>query len=176
MMADKNDARKQEKKRVSRKYLSLFLLMLVWGALIIIKMAMVMFGERQYWNEVARNMTPVNRVIEPRRGNILSDEGLLLASSMKQYRVFLDFRTAEKNPQRAEKDQMRKDTLYTKHLAEFARQMHEIFPKYSVQEFADHYQKGHEAKSHLAVASRYFKKLLSHFIQPVQVTCKNRMA
>ena len=122
--------------------------MLVWGALIIIKMVMVMFGERQYWNDVARNMTPVNRVIEPRRGNILSDEGLLLASSMKQYRVFLDFKTAEKIPQRAEKDQMRKDTLFSRHLAEFARQMHEIFPKYSVQEFADHYQKGFEAKSH----------------------------
>ena len=147
-MAEKDDSRKQEKKRVSRKYLSLFLLMLVWGALIIIKMVMVMFGERQYWNDVERNMTPVNRVIEPRRGNILSDEGLLLASSMKQYRIFLDFKTAEKIPQRAEKDQMRKDTLYSKHLAEFARQMHEIFPKYSVQELADHYQKGHEAKSH----------------------------
>ena len=147
-MAEKDDARKQEKKRVSRKYLSLFLLMLVWGALIIIKMVMVMFGERQYWNDVARNMTPVNRVIEPRRGNILSDEGLLLASSMKQYRVFLDFKTAEKIPQRAEKDQMRKDTLFSRHLAEFARQMHEIFPKYSVQELADHYQKGFESKSH----------------------------
>ena len=148
MMTDKDDARKQEKKRVSRKYLSLFLLMLVWGALIIIKMVMVMFGERQYWNDVERNMTPVNRVIEPRRGNILSDEGLLLASSMKQYRIFLDFKTAERDEARAKKDQMRKDTLYNNHLAEFARQMHEIFPKYSVQEFADHYQKGFEAKSH----------------------------
>lgn len=147
-MAEKDDARKQEKKRVSRKYLSLFLLMLVWGALIIIKMVMVMFGERQYWNDVERNMTPVNRVIEPRRGNILSDEGLLLASSMKQYRIFLDFKTAERDEARAKKDQVRKDTLYNNHLAEFARQMHEIFPKYSVQEFADHYQKGFEAKSH----------------------------
>ena len=148
MMADKNDARKQEKKRVSRKYLSLFLLMLLWGALIIIKMVMVMFGERQYWNEVERNMTPVNRVIEPRRGNILSDDGLLLASSMKQYRIFLDFKTAEKDEARAKKDQMRKDTLYTRHLAEFAREMHEIFPQYSIQQFADHYQKGFESKSH----------------------------
>ena len=85
-MMNENDPRKQEKKRVSRKYLSLFLLMLVWGILIIAKMAFVMFGERQYWNDVERNMTPVNRVIVPKRGNILSDDGLLLASSMKQYR------------------------------------------------------------------------------------------
>ena len=147
-MMDKDDPRKQEKKRVSRKYLSLFLLMMVWGVFIIAKMAMVMFGERQYWNDVARNMTPVNRVIEPRRGNILSDDGLLLASSMKQYRVFLDFRTAEKDAVRAQKDQFRKDTLYNNHLAEFARQMHEIFPKYSAQEFASHYENGFKSKSH----------------------------
>ena len=147
-MMSKDDPRKQEKKRVSRKYLSLFLLMMVWGILIIAKMGFVMFGERQYWNDVARNMTPVNRVIEPRRGNILSDDGLLLASSVKQYRVFIDFRTSEKDPVRAQKDQTRKDTLYNNHLAEFARQMHEIFPKYSAQEFVNHYENGFKAKSH----------------------------
>ena len=149
IMTDRNDPRRQEKKRVSRKYLSLFLLMSVWGLLIIIKMGFVMFGERQYWNDVSRNLTPVNRVIEPRRGNILSDEGLLLASSVKQYRVFLDFRSAGKEDDpRVKKDQARKDTLYNNHLAEFARQMHEIFPKYSAQDFVDHYQKGFESKSH----------------------------
>ena len=147
-MADRNSDVKQEKKRVSRKYVTLFLLMAVWGIFIIIKMGFVMFGERQYWNDVSKYMTPVNRVIEPRRGNILSDEGLLLASSMKQYRIFLDFRTAEKDPVRAQKDQTRKDTLYNNHLAEFARQMHEIFPKYSVQEFASHYENGFKSKSH----------------------------
>ena len=145
---NRDDNRSQEKKRVSRKYLSLFFLMLVWGALIIIKMGLVMFGERQYWNEVNRSMTPENRVIAPRRGNILSDEGLLLASSVKQYRVFLDFRTSESEAKRKERDQLRKDTLYTRHLAEFSRQMHEIFPNYSVQEFATHYENGFKNKSH----------------------------
>ena len=142
-----NNPHKQEKKKVSRKYVTLFLLMAVWGVLIIVKMGLVMFGERQYWHDVNTKLTPVNRVIEPRRGNILSDDGLLLASSVKQYRVFLDFRTAEKQPERAKKDQMRKDTLFSKHLAEFARQMNEIFPQYSVQEFVNHYQKGYDSKS-----------------------------
>ena len=145
---NKDDKGTLEKKRVSRKYLSLFLLMMVWGALIILKMGLVMFGERQYWNDVNRNMTPDNRVIEAHRGNILSDEGLLLASSIIEYRVFLDFQTSEKIPQRAEKDQMRKDTLFSKHLAEFSRQMHELFPRYSVQEFASHYENGYKSKSH----------------------------
>ena len=148
MMSDKGDPGKQEKKRVSRKYLSLFFLMAVWGIFIIVKMAIVMFGERQYWNEVNRNLTPLNRTIDARRGNILSDEGLLLASSMKQYRVFLDFKSAEKSAERAKKDQLRKDTLYSRHITEFARQMHEIFPQYSVQQLVDHYEKGYSSKSH----------------------------
>jgi len=147
-MADRENKGSQEKKRVSRKFVTLYLLMSLWGVLVVIKMAIVMFGERQYWHEVSANLTPPNRVIEARRGNILSDEGLLLASSMKQYRIFLDFKTSEKNPQRAEKDQMRKDTLYERHVVEFARQMHEIFPKYQIQEFLDHYRKGYESKSH----------------------------
>ena len=145
-MTDKESARKEEKKRVSRKYVTLFLLMSLWGVFIVVKMGLVMFGERQYWNDVSKNMTPLNREIEPRRGNILSDEGLLLASSMKQYRVFLDFKTSERDEGRAKKDQMRKDTLFSKHVVEFARQMHEIFPQYSVQEFADHYQKGYHIR------------------------------
>lgn len=148
MSAMNKDDKQLEKKRVSRKYLSLFLLMLVWGIFIVIKMGIVMFGERQYWNDVSRNMTPVNRVIDAHRGNILSDEGLLLASSIIEYRVFLDFQSYEKDPKRREKDQMRKDTLYTRHLAEFSRQMHELFPRYSVQDFATHYENGYKAKSH----------------------------
>ena len=148
MSAMNKDDKQLEKKRVSRKYLSLFLLMLVWGIFIVIKMGIVMFGERQYWNDVSRNMTPVNRVIDAHRGNILSDEGLLLASSIIEYRVFLDFQSYEKDPKRREKDQMRKDTLFTRHLAEFSRQMHELFPRYSVQDFATHYENGYKAKSH----------------------------
>lgn len=133
--------KKEDKSKVSRKYLLLFLFMMLWGLFIIAKMGIVMFGERQYWNEVSRNMTPDNKVIDARRGSILSDDGLLLASSMKQYRIFLDFKAS------GEKDQQKKDTLVTRHLAEFARQMHDIFPEYSVQEFATHYQKGHDAMS-----------------------------
>ena len=143
-----NDKHTQEKRRVARKYLTLFFLMLLWGVLIVLKMGLVMFGERQYWNEVNRNMTPEDRVIAPRRGNILSDEGLLLASSVKQYRVFLDFRSSEKDDKRRDRDQTRKDTLYTRHLAEFSRQMHEIFPEYSVQDFASYYEEGFRNKSH----------------------------
>ncbi|MBO4268941.1 MAG: transpeptidase family protein [Bacteroidaceae bacterium] len=136
-----------EKKRVSRRYLTMFLFVMFWGILIIAKMAIVMFGERTYWNDVKENLVPANRVIDPRRGNILSDEGLLLASSMKQYRVFLDFATYEKNEKRAQSDQYRKDTLFDRHIDEFCQQMHGLFPQYSVSQLKQHYTSGKASKT-----------------------------
>lgn len=145
---DNEGGRGLEKKKVSRRYLTLFIGMTVWGIVVIVKMAMVMFVERQYWHDVAKNMSPADRTIEPRRGNIFSDEGLLLASSMKQYRVFLDFKTAQKNATLAQKDQIAKDTLYERHLDEFVQQIHEIFPRFQTDELRRHYMEGHNRKSH----------------------------
>lgn len=145
-MTDKDGARTREKKRVSRRYLTLFLLMSVWGIAIIFQMSVVMFGQRQYWNDVNRNLTPTNKKIDARRGNILSDDGLLLASSVIQYKVNLDFVTGEKNPDREKKDQFMKDTLFSRHLVEFAAKMHEVFPRYSEQELTEYYRKGYNSK------------------------------
>lgn len=147
-MEGQKDGRGMEKKRVSRRYITMFLIMCLWGVIILVKMGLVMFGERQYWNEVSEDLTSVSRTIEPNRGSILSDEGLLLAGSMKQYRVFLDFKTAERSAERARKDQVRKDTLYSRHIMEFAQQVQEIFPQYTVQELVNHYERGYDAKSH----------------------------
>ena len=146
-MSARDREKSSEKKRVSRRYLTMFLFVMFWGILIIVKMAIVMFGERTYWNDVKEHLVPANRVIDPRRGNILSDEGLLLASSMKQYRVFLDFDTYEKNEKRAQSDQYRKDTLFDRHIDEFCQQMHELFPQYSVSQLRQHYMSGKTSRT-----------------------------
>jgi cell division protein FtsI (penicillin-binding protein 3) len=146
-MAGKVKEKNSEKRRVSRRYLTIFLFVMLWGVLIIVKMSIVMFAERQYWNDVSKNLIPANRTIEPRRGNILSDEGLLLVSSMKHYRIFLDFATYEKNQKRAEADQHRKDTLFERHIDEFAREINRMFPQYSVRQLRQHFITGRTSKS-----------------------------
>ena len=146
-MAGKVKEKNSEKRKVSRRYLTIFLFVMLWGVLIIVKMSIVMFAERQYWNDVSKNLIPANRTIEPRRGNILSDEGLLLVSSMKHYRIFLDFATYEKNQKRAEADQHRKDTLFERHIDEFARVINRMFPQYSVRQLRQHFITGRTSKS-----------------------------
>lgn len=139
---------KKKRKTRTKRYIWVFCGFCFLGIWVIFQMCRVMFIDRQFWQDVDKVLTSENRVIDARRGDILSDEGLLLASSMKQYRVFLDFASSEKDQTRKEKDQTRKDTLFTRHLDVFAAQMHDLFPEYTVDELKAHYQRGYQSKSH----------------------------
>ena len=98
----------KDNKKTLLRYFSVLLLLGLTGALVIAKTIIVMFAERQYWNDVSKNSVVWNISISPRRGNILSDEGLLMASSMPQYRIYLDFLSSEKNEKRRLSDQQKK--------------------------------------------------------------------
>lgn len=134
--------------KMSIKYLLLIIVLLTWGVLIAIRMSKVMFVQRQFWQDVQKSLIKENTEIPPKRGDILSDEGMLLASSMKQYRIILDFASTEKDEVRKNKDQFRKDTLFVRHLDEFARTVHQLFPQYSVSQLKDYYERGHKAHAH----------------------------
>lgn len=116
--------------------------------IILVKLVFVMFVERQYWNDVASEMVKWNKTIEPRRGNILSDEGLLMASSMPQYRVYLDFKSGERVERLRAVDQDRKDTLFGNYCSQSASAMHRLFPSIPEERFLEYYRKGHSQKSH----------------------------
>ncbi len=42
-----------------------------------------MFAERQYWHDVADRFVKENVTVKPNRGNILSSDGKLMASSCR---------------------------------------------------------------------------------------------
>lgn len=134
--------------KMSIKYSFLCVLFLFWGVLIAVRMSKVMFVQRQFWLDVQKSLIKENTEIPPRRGDILSDEGMLLASSMKQYRIILDFASTEKDEVRRKRDQLNKDTLFERHLDEFVQTVHRLFPQYSVPQLKDYYKRGHENKSH----------------------------
>ena len=121
------------------------------GAIAVIvvgKMLMVMFAERNYWQTVSSYMVVWNKTVEARRGNILSDEGLLMASSMPQYRIYFDFKSGERNEELRKTDQTRKDTLYANYLKTTAAAMHRLFPSISESRFIEYYRTGYTRKSH----------------------------
>ena len=115
---------------------------------VVVKLLVVMFAERNYWKDVSNYMVRWNKTIEPRRGNILSDEGVLLASSMPQYRIYLDFQSGERVTKLKNADQQRKDSLFLNFLSASADAMHDIFPSIPASRFTEYYRRGFSNKSH----------------------------
>ena len=137
------------RKSTSTRYLAIVAIMMIVAISIIIRAGFLMFAERGYWEEVAARFVKEDVIVNPTRGNILSADGQLMASSLPEYRIYMDFMTSEsKNfPERREKDQYRRDTLLKNNIDSICRGLHRIFPDKTAAEFKSHLLKGREKKS-----------------------------
>lgn len=70
------------KKNIMTRYFFVVLVMGLIGVAIIVKGTVIMFAERQYWQDVADRFVKENVRVKPNRGNILSSDGKLMASSL----------------------------------------------------------------------------------------------
>ena len=86
------------KRSIITRYFFIVLVMCVIGIFVIVKGGIIMFAERNYWLEVADRFVDENIPIRPNRGNILSSDGKLMASSLPEYRIYMDFMSNEKDP------------------------------------------------------------------------------
>lgn len=127
-------------KNIMPRYFCLIVLMAIVGITIVVKAGIVMFGEREYWHTVARRLVTNNVPIKPVRGNILSADGQLMASSLPEYKIYMDFQAG--GPQ--------KDSLLLAHLTEISEGLHRICPDKSARYFRDRIREGRRKKS------RYF--------------------
>ena len=128
---------KDRNNNISIRYFAIVALMAIVAISVIAKAGFLMFVKRGYWEKVADRFVKEDVITKPTRGNILSEDGKLMASSLPEYRIFLDFMTSEskKNPQKRSKDQHRRDTLLENNIDEICEGLHRIFPDKSVQEF-----------------------------------------
>ena len=106
-----------------------------------------MFAERQYWQDVADRFVKENVTVKPNRGNIISSDGKLMASSLPEYRIYMDFMSGEKDEKRRQKDQARRDSILNANMDSICIGLHKIFPDKSAAQFKAHLKKGRQAKS-----------------------------
>ena len=125
-------------KNIMLRYTFIVVIMLTLAVLIIVKAGFIMFAERQYWKDVADRFIKENVTVSPTRGNIISSDGKLMASSLPEYKIYMDFRAG---------GYQKSDTLLTNHLTEICQGLHEIFPDKSAQEFRKHILRGRRQKS-----------------------------
>ena len=89
------------------------------GFAIIGKALYIMTAQKQYWTEVADRLKRDSVSVKPNRGNILSCDGQLMASSIPEYRIFIDFQAAA-----FEKD----DSLWNSKVDSVCDGLSKIFP------------------------------------------------
>ena len=152
-------------KNIMLRYTFIVVIMLVLAILIIVKAGFIMFAERQYWKDVADRFVKENVIIPPTRGNIISSDGKLMASSLPEYRIYMDFRAGGTE----------KDTMLMNHLAEISQGLHEIFPDKSAQEFRKHLLKGRRSKSrHFLIYPKRISYIQYKEVKRLPVFCLNR--
>lgn len=125
-------------KNIMLRYTFIVFLMALVAIAVIAKAAFVMFAERQYWKDVADRFVRENVTVPPTRGNIISADGKLMASSLPEYKIYMDF-VALKDAGN--------DTTLMNHLTEICEGLHQIFPDKSAREFRRHILKGRRAES-----------------------------
>lgn len=113
------------------------------GIIIIGKAAIIMFIERDDWNKIKEKNIKHNVPIEAHRGNILSDDGGLMVSTLPRYRMLFDFEYINKDkPEEAKKINARRDSIWAKDLNALCVGLNDILPGTSVKELEERFRIG----------------------------------
>ena len=124
-------------KKIMLRYSFIILVMVLVGLAIVFKAGVIMFAERQYWHDVADRFVKEEVPLIPNRGNIISSDGQLMASSLPEYKIYMDFKAGGEE----------KDSLLMLYLDSICDGLHELFPDKSKAEFKSHILKGRKKGS-----------------------------
>lgn len=137
----------------------LFVLLVVFALIYIAvlwKIGYTMSTERGFWVRVESRLRKEGQRVPAKRGNILSDEDLLLAASVPLYRVYLDFVVSEKDPKRQKREQALRDSLFKANVDSFALGVSQLLPEVKPAELVAQLRQAHRLKRrhHLLLKTR----------------------
>ena len=99
-----------------------------------------MTAKRSYWMEVASLQKKDSVKVKPTRGNILSCDGQLMASSLPEFKVYMDFNALK---------EAGNDTAFVDSIAYISKGLNNIFPEKSAPQFKKHLMEGfHKMSKH----------------------------
>ena len=142
-------AEKKVKDEITLRYTIIVVFLALLSILVVGKAAFIMFAEKKYWMEVADRLVKENVPIPPTRGNIISSDGKLMASSLPEYKIYMDFRAGESRTDSAGNARWikKRDSLLLSNLTTICKGMHRIFPDKSEAWFRSHILRGRKVKS-----------------------------
>lgn len=135
-------------KTVMQRYAFVAALLVIGFLAVIAKAAYIMTVQKDFWMAVSSRFVRENVVVPPTRGNILADNGEVLASSLPEYKIYMDFMSWEKDSLRRAKEQHWRDSLLYGKMDSICRGAHAVLPDLSPEELKECLLKGREKKSH----------------------------
>lgn len=135
--------------QVAERYSKLIVMFVILAAVIFGRAAYLMFGApHDYWMEVSKQFKKNHIEVPAKRGNIISADGQVLATTLPEYRMYMDFMSWETDSARRVSDQLRRDRMLYLKMDSICNGMHRLFPDIDPQEFRQHLLEGRAKKSH----------------------------
>lgn len=120
-------------KKIIPRYIFLAIMMSLFAVAVIAKAFYIMTAERDFWKSVASRTKRDSVIVKPTRGNILSCDGQLMASSLPEYRLFMDFKALR---------EAKNDSLWEVKLDSICMMLNGIFPEKSASSFRSDLEEG----------------------------------
>ena len=120
-------------KKIMPRYSVIAIVMTLVAVAVVCKAFYTMTADRQYWMDVASRLKIDSMAVKPVRGNILSSDGQLMASSLPEFKMYMDFQALKESGN---------DSLWLAKLDSICIGLNKIFPDKSAEEFRQHLEEG----------------------------------
>ena len=139
--------------KVMPRYFAIAVILTFIGFAIIGKAMYIMTAKKTYWTQVASRLKRDSVSVKPNRGNILSCDGQLMASSIPEYKVFVDFQAGATDSISNHK----RDSLWAANIDSLCNGLNQIFPSKSAAEFKAQLMEGkHKVMKNGTVGARHW--------------------
>ena len=135
-----------DNKNIMPRFFVVIVLMGLGGLYILGNAAYLMFAESEYWTQVSRKLVRENVPIPAKRGNILSADGQIMASSLPEYKIYMDYIAYDKDPEVKQELQAWRDSMLEVKMDSICSVLHKIFPDKSAGYFKKRLQRGRKLK------------------------------
>lgn len=129
---------KFDHKKTPLRFSCLVIIMMAVTLAMLGKALYMMTAERKFWLDVSERVKLDSTSITPTRGNILSCDGKLMASSLPEFEIFMDFKTLH---------DAGTDTLWRENIDAIATGLNNIFPERSAHDFKTYLEEGRAKQS-----------------------------
>ena len=131
-----------------QRYCVVLALFVVASLIILGKTAYIMFVQHDYWMAVSTKFESRFKPLAATRGNILSADGQVLATSLPEYRLYLDPMSWEPDSARRVKDQIIRDSILTTKMDSMLTGMKRIIPDLDIEKTRAAILKGRAQQKH----------------------------